>query len=96
MELEVMARNLAKRFNFKYDKMDGPGRILRRLREAGAITLQQAELGESILRLCNAALHGTSVSLEAKSVISVADILREQFLDWLSWGFPDGWKHQRT
>ena len=97
MELEIMARNLAKGFNVGYSETDGAGKMLRRLREAGAITQQQAELGNAILRLCNAAVHGTNVTLEqADSVIGVANTLRDQFLNWLSWGFSDGWKAQAT
>jgi hypothetical protein len=93
MELETMARNLASGFKVAFDRNDGAGRLLRRLREAGAITSQQAQLGESVLRLCNAALHGTRVSMEeAQSVIDAADALREQYVNWLSWGFSDGWQ----
>jgi hypothetical protein len=63
------------------------------------MTARQAKLGESILSLCNQAVHGTRVSLaEAESVIETADVLREQYVDWLSWGFQDGWqpKNGRT
>jgi hypothetical protein len=93
MELETMARNLASGFNVPIEARDGAGRLLRRLLRAGAITPQQAELGESILSLCNQAVHGTRVSLaEAESVIETADVLREQYVNWLSWGFEDGWR----
>ena len=93
MELETMARNLAAGFNVPLNAREGVGRLLPRLLEAGAITAQQAKLGESIVSICNQAVHGTRVSLsEAEKVIDVADTLREQYIRWLSWGFPDGWQ----
>jgi len=93
MEMETMARNLAVGFNVALSARDSAGSLLRRLRQAGAITSEQAELGESILNLCNQALHGTRVSLnEAEAVIDIAEVLRQQYISWLSWGFPDGWQ----
>jgi hypothetical protein len=93
MEVETMARNLAVGFNVTLGVRDSAGRLLRRLLQAGAITSLQAELGESILNLCNQALHGTRVSRsEAEAVIDIAEILREQYVSWLSWGFSDGWQ----
>src|ERR1035437_7597300 len=49
MELETMARNLAAGFNVPLNAREGLGRLLPRLLEAGAITAQQAKLGESIV-----------------------------------------------
>lgn len=93
MEVETMARNLAVGFKVTLGTRDSAGRLLRRLLQAGAVTSKQVELGESILNLCNQALHGTRVSLsEAEAVIDVAEVLREQYISWLSWGFPDGWQ----
>lgn len=43
--------------------------------------------------VCNATVHGQPVSLEqAKSVIQSAEVLADQYLSWLSWGFDDGWE----
>jgi hypothetical protein len=93
MEVETMARNLAVGFSVTLGARDSAGSLLRRLLQAGAVTSQQAELGETILNLCNQALHGTRVSLtEAEAVIDVAGVLREQYISWLSWGFTDGWQ----
>lgn len=96
IELDVLARNLAKKFGVQnVDKLAG-SRLLDRLHSAGAITDQQLLLSKKVLRLCNAAIHGTRVSREdAESVIDIADVLVSQFLDWLSWGFEDGWKPRR-
>ena len=93
MELETMARNLAAGFNVPLNAREGLGRLLPRLLEAGAINAQQAKLGESIVSICNQAVHGTPVlQSEAEKVIDVADTLREQYIRWLSWGFQDGWE----
>jgi hypothetical protein len=97
MEFETMARNLAAGFNVPLNAREGLGRLLPRLLKAGAITAQQAKLGESIVSICNQAVHGTPVlEIEAEKVIDVADALREQYIRWLSWGFPDGWRPQNA
>ncbi len=93
MELETIARNLAAGFNLPLNAREGVGRLLPRLLQAGAITAHQAKLGESIVSICNQAVHGTPVlQNEAEKVIDLADTLREQYIRWLSWGFPDGWQ----
>jgi hypothetical protein len=93
LEIEAIARNLAKGFKVSIDANEPPAILLRRLLEAGAITRNQFELAISILRLCDAAVHGQTVyRTDAEQVINVAEVLKEQYLRWLSWGFSDGWK----
>ncbi|MHC4503121.1 MAG: hypothetical protein ACYTFI_07440, partial [Planctomycetota bacterium] len=71
--------------------------VLGRLRDKGAITDYQYRLAQKIIRLCNAAVHGTQVSREdAESVISVARVLTDDYLAWLGWGFDDGWTPHST
>lgn len=97
MEVEILARNLAKGFNVDVRSRDSAGSLLRRLHDKGAITTNQYQLAQKIVRLCNAALHGTRVSWEeAEAVIDVARVLAQDYLAWLSWGFDDGWKPQDT
>lgn len=92
IEIDILARNLAKGFNVPMDDRDSGGRLIRRLYDAGAITSDQMQLTIIVLRVCNAAVHGTPVSREAAdNVIGSAEILADQFLAWLSWGFDDGW-----
>lgn len=93
IEIDVLARNLAKGFNVQHaDTLTG-ARLMQKLRGSNAITDEQLQLTMKVLRLCNAAIHGTPVSQEdAESVIDIADVLASQYLDWLSWGFEDGWK----
>ncbi len=93
MEIEVVARNLA-----RGSKLDSPHNeptsvVFRKLRDAQVITPDQHRLAQQILRLCNAAVHGTLVSREeAESVIDTAKVLADDFVAWLSWGFEDGWQ----
>lgn len=50
------------------------------------------QLAMKVLQVCNAAVHGTPVTREeAGEVIGVAEVLADQYLAWLSWGFDDGW-----
>lgn len=92
IELDVLARNLASGFKVEVDSHDSGSRLIRRLYDAGAITSEQMQLTLKVLRVCNAAVHGTVVSREeADEVIGSAEALANQYLAWLSWGFDDGW-----
>jgi hypothetical protein len=91
IDLETLARNLA--IGFKLQPSGSLYTLLGRLKEAGAITLDQAHLGLKISKVCNQAMHGELVSgEEAEDVIDAAEILFQQYLAWLSWGFDDNWK----
>lgn len=90
MELEIMGQNLARGFNVPIEHSSA-GVLYRQLSDAGAITNGQLELVQSILRLCNAAIHGTQVTKEeASDIIDTAAVLRDQYLSWLTWGFDNG------
>ena len=91
IDLETLARNLA--VGFKLQPSGSLYTLLGRLKEAGAITLDQAHLGLKISKVCDQAIHGQLVSREeAEDVINAAEILFRQYLAWLSWGFDDDWK----
>jgi len=92
IETDIQARNLAKGFNIPVGDRDSGARLIRRLRDKGAITENQMQLIMKMLHVCNAAVHGTPVSQEeADDVVDSAVVLAEQYLAWLSWGFDDGW-----
>jgi hypothetical protein len=90
IELEIMANNIADGFKitpFKYEPLNS---LLSRLLAHGAVTQGQVELPRKILRLCNEAVHGRRVTKEdADEVINAAGVLTQEYLSWLSWGFPD-------
>ena len=93
IEIDIIAKNLARGFHIEVGSHDTGARLLQRLRDAGAITTEQLQLTLKVLRLCNAAIHGEIVSREqADEVIDLANTLRDQYLRWLSWGFGDGWQ----
>lgn len=90
MEVEILARNLAKGFHVDVRERDSAGALLRKLRDAGAITEEQFELSKKVIQLCNLAVHGRRVSREeADGVLDVAETLRQQYVAWLSWGFGE-------
>jgi hypothetical protein len=90
IELELMGQNLAKGFGASVPTAFSARRVYDILADNGDITRSQFALVESILKVANAAVHGADVSREeADSVIDSAAVLRDQYLDWLSWGFQD-------
>lgn len=97
MEIETLARNLAQGFKLNISDRDSGGRLLHRLHDHSAITHEQLQLAQKVLKLCNAAIHGQIVSREeADEVIGIASVLSEKYLNWLSWGFDDEWKPKNT
>jgi hypothetical protein len=91
IDLETLARNLS--IGFKLQPSGSLYTLLARLKEAGAITPDQMQLGLKIAKVCNQAMHGQLASREeAEDVIDAAEILFRQYLAWLSWGFDDDWK----
>ena len=90
IEFETMLKNLAKGFKISINERDGASTITRKLKEKSAITSRQAELLGHIIKLCNAAVHGLKVtSLQAEEIFKIAEVLRDQYISWLSWGFQD-------
>lgn len=90
IEFDIVARNLAKGFNVKFSERDSGARLLHKLYDASAITADQMHLSQMLLQFCNEAIHGRTVSREeANAVIEIADVLADQYLSWLSWGFDD-------
>jgi len=66
---------------------------LKRLLDASAITDDQFVLGKRVFSLANQAVHGRTVSRrEAEEIIDAAQVLVDNYLAWLSWGFDDPWR----
>jgi hypothetical protein len=91
MELEILGRNLAKGFNIPLTGRDSSAMsIFRKLSDSGAITGLQFQLLKKVIELCNAAIHGQRVTKEqADSILDTAKILADQYISWLTWGFPE-------
>lgn len=93
IEVEILARNLAKGFKISFDDRDTVRVLLQKLLLKGNLTEEQYQLSQKILQICNAAVHGLSMSRDdANAVIGVAQTLADQYVDWLSWGFESEWK----
>jgi hypothetical protein len=93
IELETLARNLAKGYKLPVSVTAPLGGVLTALRDAHAITPAQMELAQQALRVCNQAIHGRAISREqAEDVTDSVGVLARDYLAWLSWGFPDDWK----
>lgn len=90
METETMLKNLAKGNGISVGKKDSAGIIAKKLREKSKISMKQSELIRIILDLCNKAVHGYKVTKsEASQILDIAEVLMEQYVSWLSWGFPN-------
>ena len=90
IEVETMLKNLAKGWKIDISERDGAGIITAKLKEQGAITLRQYELITVIIKICNAALHGQKVTKkQADDLLDITSVLIEEYIAWLSWGFPD-------
>lgn len=90
MEMEILGRNLAKGFDVDIPESLGASRLFRLLLESGAITRNQFELIDRLVRICTAAIHGTRVQeSEALDALEYAQVLADQYIEWLSWGFSD-------
>lgn len=93
IEVDILARNLAKGFKIDVSKNDSGIFLLRKLYEQGAITTDQMILAQKIISICNQAVHGIFITKQqANKVIDSAEVLAEQYLSWLSWGFDDKWE----
>ena len=90
IELESMLKNLAAGFKVTISKNDGAGVIAKKLKEKSAITNNQYKLIQSTLKLSNAAVHGVKVTTnQANEILDLAEILKDQYISWLSWGFEN-------
>lgn len=93
IELEILTRNLARGNKIDVATYESPSRVLKRLLDASAVTEDQFALAKRVLSLANQAVHGRTVSRrEAEEIIEAAQVLVDDYLAWLSWGFSDGWK----
>lgn len=90
MEVEIMLKNLARGFKIEIADSDSSNNILQKLKIEGSISNRQCDLITKVLKLCNAAIHGLKVSTQdAKEILDIATVLRDDYVAWLSWGFSD-------
>jgi len=88
MDLEIMIRNLSKGFRIRTDNNSTIGQLLEVLINNSAITTNQYRLIKIILNICNAAVHGQSITkAQAINVLDMTPILINDYISWLNWGF---------
>jgi len=88
IDLEIMLNNLAKGFKIPVDRTLSANIIARLLLNSSAITKNQYDLINSIINVCNFAIHGGDINKEqARQVLSLAPILINDYIAWLGWGF---------
>ena len=91
IELEIIGQNLAMGFDVDVPPRASVSRVFSELAKSGAVSNKQFNLVQSISRLANSAVHGAPISQDdADAVIDTANVLRDQYLAWLSWGFEEG------
>ena len=97
IEFDIMTKNLAKGSKIEIDeKRDSGTRLLKKLIASGSISKDQFLLATKVLNLCNSATHGAKVTLDqALLIIDSADVLVDDYLAWMSWGFDDYWISSR-
>ncbi|XOV77808.1 MAG: hypothetical protein ACFHVJ_12735 [Aestuariibacter sp.] len=98
MEVEVLIKNLATGFKLEFDERRLSGvRLLKMLLENHAILESQYQLAVKVLSLCNKAVHGEIITQDqANSILDSVDVLIEDYLAWLSWGFDGNWQSDNS
>jgi hypothetical protein len=89
-EVDAMIRNLADSFGVDVSVGKTVQEQLSALRTGGAILDRQLRLATKVIELCDAAIRGVPVTpVEAEAVVEIAKVLAAEYVEWLSWGFPD-------
>ena len=88
-DLEIVTQNLGKAFGIT--KSNEPFHTyVDRLLRTGAIDHNQGMLIQRIYSVCSTAIHGLPITrVQAQEVLSIAQILKNQFINWLNLHFPD-------
>jgi hypothetical protein len=86
IELEILLRNMARRFNPDPPAVALATDTLHDLRDSGVLSDDQARLIQRIVNLCTAAVHGAIVAHEqAEMILDAATVIRDAYLRWLMW-----------
>jgi hypothetical protein len=97
IELETLAKNLAKGSKLGIPDRESLSNLLALLLRSGVITGDQFSLAQRIQSVSNAAIHGAAISTdEVLTVIDAAKPLVDDYVAWLSWAFDDGWDPSDT
>lgn len=90
LEVEIMLKNLAKGFRIDMGERDSIQLITQKLLQNQSISPRQSKLILEVIKLCNMAIHGQPVTLsQAKEIMDITEVLRNDYIAWLVWGFPN-------
>ncbi len=88
LDLELMLNNLAKGFAIDIGEKESIRAKTMKLLQADAIDQRQFDFMQTILNLSNSAIHGIDVSKnQANEIIDLGQILIDDYIAWLKWGF---------
>ncbi|HTM98543.1 MAG TPA: hypothetical protein VL088_07370 [Pedobacter sp.] len=88
IDFELMLRNLAKGFKIQIEEKEPISKVISKLLNKGAITTKQYEFINLIFRISNSAAHGSEISRwQAWEVLQMGQVLVDDYLAWLDWGF---------
>jgi hypothetical protein len=88
IEITILMENLLVGWEIEKGKNESVSKTLQKLYDHEAISSEQFELARDVLQLCNKAVHGERITkTEANRVIDIFEILVEQYIWWLTWGF---------
>jgi len=89
-DFEMMLKNLAKGFKIPNYEKDSVARINSKLLIDGKITKKQSEFITIVFRISIATVHRAYISKdEAFQVLEIAQVLIDDYIAWLNWGFPN-------
>lgn len=87
-DLELMLKNLAKGFKISFEEKESVSRIISKLYKSDAISLKQYEFINTVYKITNSAVHGSSISKkQVYEVLEIGQVLVDDFIAWLDWGF---------
>ena len=90
IDFEMMLKNLAKGSKIETKERESLNNIISKLLTHGKITRRQFDFINSIFKITNAAAHGAQISIEqVYEVLEIGQVLVDDYIAWLDWGFPD-------
>ena len=89
-DFELMARNLAKGYNIPVSEKDSVAQITNKLYSNNFLTTKQRSFLDTVFSISNSASQGAEISKrQAYEIIDIGQVLVEDYVAWLHWGFRD-------
>lgn len=96
MDFELMLRNLAKGYKIPTEEKEPVSRVISKLLKEGSITSRQYEFINTVFKISSSAAHGADISKrQVYEVIDIGQVLVDDYLAWLNWGFNKSNSNQK-